>query len=104
MVGNINVLFYFILMRSFVFSLGFHEDFILRRLNSKSVQPGEPIIVFTGEPVIGAVETAFSSLYAYCKRLGLSNPVMYSIPVSSPAKAFKEVREIVKKLPTDTNR
>ncbi|MEM4030310.1 MAG: hypothetical protein QXO02_10455 [Thermofilaceae archaeon] len=40
-------------MRSFVFTLGFHEDFILQRLSRKAAQPGERVPVLTASPVMG---------------------------------------------------
>jgi len=43
----------FLCMRSFVFTLGFHEDFILRRLSRKAAQPCEKVLVLTASPVVG---------------------------------------------------
>ncbi|MEM1909917.1 MAG: hypothetical protein QXT79_11130 [Thermofilaceae archaeon] len=40
-------------MRSFVFTLGFHKDFILRRLSRKAAQPCEKVPVLTASPVVG---------------------------------------------------
>ena len=61
-------------MRSFVFMLGFHEDFAIRRLASKAAQRGEPILVLTAKPAVGAVQKAYSLLRELCRRVGLEEP------------------------------
>lgn len=87
-------------MRSFVFTLGFHEDFILRRLTSKAAQPGEPILVFTAKPAAGAVVRAFTSLQSFCSRVNLSEPELVELDISDEARALVEVKSRVELLPT----
>ncbi|MEM4853543.1 MAG: hypothetical protein QXQ60_08240 [Thermofilum sp.] len=54
MAGEVYALFHaFLCMRSFVFTLGFHEDFILQRLSRKAAQPCEKVPVLTASPVVG---------------------------------------------------
>jgi len=53
-------------MASYIFTLGFHEDFIIRRLMNSKASKGERIIVFTVSPVSGASEKAFKNLEAFC--------------------------------------
>jgi len=69
-------------MASYIFTLGFHEDFIIRRLMSSKTSKGERIIVFTVSPVSGASEKAFKNLEAFCATTGLSRPELVEIKVS----------------------
>lgn len=68
-------------MTSFVFTLGFHEDFIIRRLHASRAEAGDKIIVFTVKPASGAPLKAFSNLETYCLRIGLQRPVLIEIDV-----------------------
>ncbi|MEM1909651.1 MAG: hypothetical protein QXH81_08815 [Thermofilaceae archaeon] len=72
-------------MRSFVFTLGFHEDFILRRLSRKAAQPCEKVPVLTASPVVGGVRSAFNSLVEQCGRLGLSTPELVAVDLTDEA-------------------
>nr|NAZ13737.1 CRISPR locus-related DNA-binding protein [Desulfurococcales archaeon] len=69
-------------MASYIFTLGFHEDFIIRRLMNSKTSKGERIIVFTVSPVSGASEKAFKNLEAFCATTGLSRPELVEIKVS----------------------
>lgn len=86
-------------MRSFVFTLGFHEDLVIRRLTFKAARPGEPILVFTAEPLVGGVERAFSALRDYCSRVGLSDPSLVTLPSEDIPRALVVARAGVAGLP-----
>ncbi|MCX8181385.1 MAG: CRISPR-associated CARF protein Csa3 [Thermofilaceae archaeon] len=75
-------------MRFFVFTLGFHEDFVIRRLSRKAAQPGDGLLVVTASPVVGGVQSAYESLKDYCRRVGLSEPELLALDLSDEAKAF----------------
>jgi len=75
-------------VRSFVFTLGFHEDFILRRLSRKAARPDERVLVVTASPVVGGVLSAFGSLAAQCKRLGFGEPELLALDLSDEAGAL----------------
>ncbi|MEM3943499.1 MAG: CRISPR-associated CARF protein Csa3 [Thermofilaceae archaeon] len=85
-------------MRSFVFALGFHEDFVLRRLSRKAAQPGERILVVTASPVVGGVKSAFGSLAEQCSRLGLAEPELVALDLSDEARALAELVSRVREL------
>ncbi|MEM1848705.1 MAG: CRISPR-associated CARF protein Csa3 [Thermofilaceae archaeon] len=78
-------------MRSFVFTLGFHEDFILQRLSRKAAQPGERVLVLTASPVVGGVRSAFNSLVEQCGRLGLGAPELVALDLTDEAWALAEL-------------
>ena len=86
-------------MRSFIFTLGFHEDFILRRLSQKGAIPGEPIVVFTAHPLVSGVVRAFDSLVSFCSRLGLEKPTMIPLDLSSVAESMVKARSVITALP-----
>jgi len=75
-------------VRSFVFTLGFHEDFILRRLTKKAARPDERILVVTASPVAGGVLSAFESLREQCRRLGFCEPELLTLDLSDEAGAL----------------
>ncbi|MEM1810840.1 MAG: hypothetical protein QW324_08245 [Thermofilaceae archaeon] len=75
-------------MRSFVFTLGFQEDFILQRLSRKAAQPGERVPVLTASPVVGGVGSAFNPLVEQCGRLGLSTPELVALDLTDEAWAL----------------
>jgi len=87
-------------MRSFLFTLGFHEDFIIRRLSFCSARRGEDIYVFVNKPVVGGVVKAFDSLSFYCRRIGLSIPRMIELDLSDPANALIYACKVISKIPT----
>jgi len=86
-------------MRSFVFTLGFHEDYILRRLREKAAQPGEPITIFTAEPVVSGVSRAYESLASFCSSLGLDRPRLVPLNMAAPAYSLTQARSVIQRLP-----
>jgi CRISPR-associated protein Csa3 len=86
-------------VRSFVFTLGFHEDFAIRRLTSKAAQKGEPILVFTAKPAVGAVQKAYNSLREFCRRVGLEEPSLTELDLSDGPRALVEARNLMGQLP-----
>jgi len=86
-------------VRSFVFTLGFHEDFAIRRLASKAARRGEPILVLTAKPAVGAVQKAFNSLREFCLRVGLEEPRLAELDLSDGARALVEARTLIGQLP-----
>ncbi len=57
-------------MRVFLMPLGFHEDILLRALNSMRARGGDVVYVLTCGPLVGAVKRAYESLRALCLRQG----------------------------------
>ncbi|MCC6065934.1 MAG: CRISPR-associated CARF protein Csa3 [Thermofilum sp.] len=81
--------------RSFVFSLGFHEDFVIRRLSSLAARKGEEIVLFTGSPVVPGTRRAYTSLLDYCTRVGLEAPRLVELPLSDAPQAVSTAVRVV---------
>lgn len=82
--------------RVFVFSLGFHEDFALRRLHSHGASGGDRIVAVTLDPVVGGVARAFESIRTMASRLGLAEPVLLRVPGGDLARAVAMVAGAVR--------
>ncbi|MEM4972057.1 MAG: CRISPR-associated CARF protein Csa3, partial [Sulfolobales archaeon] len=85
-------------MASYIFTLGFHEDFILRRLLSEKAQPGNRIVVFTVKPAAGATKTAYQNLATYCIRMGLSSPELVELSIGDAEDMISSVLDILETL------
>ena len=85
--------------RSFVFSLGFHEDFVIRRLSDLAARRGEGVVLFTGSPVAPGTRRAFTSLVDYCTRVGLDAPRLVELPLSDAPRAVSTAVRVVSSLP-----
>jgi CRISPR-associated protein Csa3 len=81
--------------RSFVFSLGFHEDFVIRRLSRLAARGGEDVVLFTGSPVVAGTRRAHASLIEYCTRVGLSTPRLVELPLSDSSLAVSRARSVI---------
>lgn len=71
-------------MRSFVFTLGFHEDHVIRRLHAHSALREDVTVLFTASPVPPAVRRAFEGIRGYALRAGLSEPMLVEVPLNPP--------------------
>ncbi len=85
-------------MASFIFTLGFHEDYILRRLALEKAQPGSRIVVITTKPVVKTTTIAFQNLAAYCTRVGLPEPQLVEITPASFPEMLLAISEIIDSL------
>jgi len=85
-------------LASFIFTLGFHEDFILRRLASERAQPGNRIVVMAAKPLTGASRGAFQNLTAYCVRTGLSEPELVEIAPGDFTTMLQAASETIDRL------
>lgn len=90
---------YILFVRAFIFTLGFHEDFILRKLRKRGALPDEPIVVFTAEPINSGVYNAYSSLRAYCAHMGLSEPRLVTLNLRDIASSLIKARHVINNLP-----
>lgn len=75
-------------MRSFVFTLGFHEDHVIRRLHSHNALSEDVIVLFTVSPISPAVRRAFEGVRGYALRTGLSEPKLVEVPLNPPDGIF----------------
>jgi CRISPR locus-related DNA-binding protein len=71
-------------LRSFVFTLGFHEDHVVRRLHMHNALSEDVIVLFTVGPVVPAVRRAFEGVRGYALRTGLSEPRLVEVPLDPP--------------------
>ncbi len=85
-------------MASYIFTLGFHEDFILRRLVSERAQHGSKIVVFTVKPIIGATKTAYQNLVTYCTRMGLSTPELVELSIEEAEDMISSALDTIQTL------
>jgi len=86
-------------MKSYVFTLGFHEDFVERRLYMSRAGREDTIVLFTCKPAVGAVIRAYEGLKLRTSSLGLSTPKLVEISCENPAEAISEARKIIRELP-----
>ena len=86
-------------MKSYVFTLGFHEDFAERRLYVTKANRKDVIVLFTCKPAVGAVLRAYEGLKLRITSLGLKTPKLVEINCENPAEAISEARKIIRQLP-----
>jgi len=86
-------------MKSYVFTLGFHEDYIERRLYMTKASREDVIVLFTCKPAVGAVIRAYEGLKLRTTSLGISQPLLVEISCDNPAEAISEARKIIRELP-----
>ena len=67
-------------MRSFVVTLGFHEDHVVRLLTSSGATRDDRVFVLTAKPAVPAVFRAFEGLRAYTLRAGIGEPRLVEVP------------------------
>jgi CRISPR locus-related DNA-binding protein len=86
--------------RLFAFTLGYTENFALRRLNRARAGPYDYVAVFTVEPVAEGVKDAYENLKALAKKMGVVDVYMIELPQGNMgealAKALSALRSFVK--------
>jgi len=80
-------------MTTFIFTLGFHEDHIVRRLHQSSATIDDEILVFTAKPAQGAVKRAYEGLIGYTRSVRLRYPKLVEVPLESTPEALKIIIE-----------
>jgi len=75
----------------YFFTLGFHADHVIRRL--QGARDVEGIVVVTAEPVVRAVHVAFGEIASFCDRVRLPAPRMVPVDISSPGEAVVRIAE-----------
>ncbi|MEM1681097.1 MAG: CRISPR-associated CARF protein Csa3 [Sulfolobales archaeon] len=81
-------------MRSFIFTLGFHEDHVIRRLHIHNALPEDFIVLFTVSPISPSVRRAFEGVRSYTLRTGLREPKLVEVPMNSPDGIFTVVNSL----------
>lgn len=85
--------------RLFIFPLGYHEDFILRRLAKLGVGSSDVVLVTVCEPYIIGTRRAFESLKARSVELGYSTPKLLILDCSKPWNAISSLMNEVDGIP-----
>ncbi len=81
--------------RLFVFTLGFHENFAVRRMVSHSAGRGDSFVCFTLKPAAGATLDAYRSLRTFASRLGVEPGDLVELDCNDLAGSSTRVRGIV---------
>lgn len=82
--------------RTFIITLGFHEDHAIRRLLSCGATKEDRIYLITAKPKASAVERAYEGIVSVTKKVGLSKPELIELP-QEPAEGVKTIAEILEK-------
>ncbi|MCE4624511.1 MAG: CRISPR-associated CARF protein Csa3 [Desulfurococcales archaeon] len=78
--------------RLFIATLGFHENFIIRLLNSRAARGGDGLLLVTVKPAAGAVLTAYNNTLAFSARLGVK---VYPLLELDPADVAESLHTLV---------
>ena len=78
--------------RLFVATLGFHENFTLRLLNSRAARRGDGLLLVTTRPAAGANITAYNNILAYATRLGIT---VYPLMELDPERPSEEIHRLI---------
>lgn len=65
--------------KTYIFTLGFHEDFIIRRLHQTAASKDDTILIFTASPAVASVKKAYQNLVAYTATMNLSEPILVEL-------------------------
>ena len=79
----------------FLFTLGFHENFAIRRLLSQAAGEGDSVIAVTVKPAAAAVKTAFGTIENLCMRLKIGEAKLLEV---SPENLEESIAAIVEKV------
>ena len=74
--------------RLFYLTLGFHENFAIRRLSVNGASTEDFVLAVTLSPAVSGVVKAFDSLRLYASRLGISSVELFEVPGEDVAMAI----------------
>ena len=86
-------------MKTYMFPIGFHEDFIFRRLHKTKALPEDKIMIYTCKPAVGGVKRALENLKAHLIGMGLGEPEIIELECFDIPSSIYKVRTT---LPQDT--
>ncbi len=81
--------------RLFIFPIGYHEDFILRRLAKCGASGDDRVFVITCKPYSLGTRSAFENLKARMLDLGYGTPLLIGLECSSPWDSILELENIL---------
>lgn len=85
-------------MKSYIFTVGIHEDFAVRRLVSTNVGRDDVIVVLVKSPITGGNRRAINGLSAVMNKMGLRDAVVKEIEVKDIFHVVDQVSEILKEV------
>ena len=77
--------------RLFVFTLGFHEDFAIRRLTVAGASRGDGFLCVTLKPAAGATLRAYNNLLNFASVSGVRALGLLEVDAGSPAQAVASI-------------
>lgn len=79
-------------MKTYLFTLGLHEDFAIRRLVSTNASKDDDIVILIKSPISAGIKRALNALNAVTLKMGLKDPVVREVEISE--SIFQVVRKI----------
>ncbi len=83
--------------RTFIITLGYHEDYILRRIHENHATPNDTIIILAPQNPQPLTQTAIENLKAYTKKLQLPPPQITKINTEDTALALTQLTQTIAK-------
>lgn len=84
-------------MRHYIFPIGFHEDYIMRRLLNKMPSQDDHITIITCRPAGPGNKTAYKNLEAWLSNIGLPHILdpLQEISCNHVEEAIAEIRQLI---------
>ena len=83
------------LKRTFIFTLSYHEDHILRRIHENRATRNDQIIIIAPQNPTPPTRVAIENLKAYTMKLGLPQPQVNHVNLEDTAQALAQITEII---------
>ena len=84
--------------RLFIATLGFHENFIIRTLNSSAAQAGEGLLPVSLKPSVSGVISAYNNLKSIASRLGVRVYELLELDPDPPKGIVKFTDTVINKI------
>ncbi|QIW22811.1 CRISPR-associated transcriptional regulator Csa3 [Sulfolobus sp. S-194] len=85
-------------MKSYIFTIGIHEDFAVRRLVSTNVGRDDVVVVLVKSPITGGNRRAINGLSAVMSKMGLKDAIVREVEVKDIFHVVNQVSEILKEI------
>ncbi len=85
--------------RTFLFILGYHEDYITRRLHLSHASRSDEVALITPYPLTGALKRAYYNIEIHLSKIKLKPPKQIPVPTTNTDKAIEIIAEETRKLP-----
>lgn len=85
--------------RTFLFILGYHEDYIIRRLHRNHASRPDTIALISQTPLTGALRRSYLNLEAYLVKIGLGSPKLIQVRLTDMDEVIPAISRELGKLP-----